>query len=196
MNIVLLSPHLPPPMTSFCVRLREAGAMVLGIADAPYDSLNEYWLETEAWLRTEFNISGIKADEIDRIKRKSHMKRVFERPGIPVPAGRVCRTAGEAGEVVFSSSLIYGMPVLDAVRGGDMASWIPREIPDDLDELGRRTIGAFGVRERPFHFEYFRLADGALVALEVNMRHPGGLTRSTCSTMRTTSTSTAPGWRC
>jgi hypothetical protein len=32
------------------------------------------------------------------------------------------------------------------------------------------------VRERFFHFEFFRLADGGLVGLEVNVRPPGGLT--------------------
>jgi len=37
-------------------------------------------------------------------------------------------------------------------------------------------VRAFRVRERPFHFEFFRLDDGALVALEVNLRQPGGLT--------------------
>jgi hypothetical protein len=284
MNVVFLSPHFPPSIATFCIRLREAGATVLGVADAPFeslrpelrgalteyyrvgdmhdrdallralgylthrygkierlDSLNEYWLETEAWLRTEFNIPGIRVDVIDRIKRKSHMKRVFQRAGILVPEGRVCRTAPETrrfveevgypiiakpdvgvgaartyrleddtdleaylgdkpaidyileecisgtlltfdglvdadGKVVFSSTLTYAMPVLDAVRGADMTYWLARAIPDDLDELGRRTVAAFRVRERPFHFEFFRLDDGTLVALEVNMRQPGGLT--------------------
>ena len=31
-----------------------------------------------------------------------------------------------------------------------------REIPRDLEEAGRRTLKAFGVRERFFHFEFFR----------------------------------------
>jgi len=284
MNIVFLSPHFPPSVAMFCIRLREAGATVLGLADAPYeslrpelraalseyyrvddmhdrdaliralgyfthrygkidriDSLNEYWLETEAHLRTEFNISGIRADEIDRVKRKSRMKRIFERAGIWVPRGRLCRTGPDArrfvaevgypiiakpdvgvgaartyrlgsdldleaylgdkpaidyileeeisgtlltydglvdraGEVVFSSTLTYGVPVLDAVRGADMFYWLGHEVPDDLEEVGRRTVRAFRVRERPFHFEFFRLDDGALVALEVNLRQPGGLT--------------------
>jgi hypothetical protein len=35
---------------------------------------------------------------------------------------------------------------------------------------------AFDVRERPFHFEIFRTADGGLIPLEVNMRPPGGWT--------------------
>jgi hypothetical protein len=52
-----------------------------------------------------------------------------------------------------------------------------REIPPDLEEAGRRTARAFDVRERFFHFEFFRAEqDGGIVALEVNLRPPGGLT--------------------
>ncbi len=40
MNVVFLSPHFPPTIGTFCVRLREVGATVLGIADAPYDALS------------------------------------------------------------------------------------------------------------------------------------------------------------
>lgn len=206
------------------------------------DSLNEYWLETEARLRTEFNIPGIGAHEIDRVKRKSRMKRVFERAGLLVPRGRVCHNGPEArrfvhevgypiiakpdigvgaartyrldtdedleaylgdkppldyileeaisgdivtydglvdreGAVVFSSTLTYSIGVLESVRGADIYYWIAREVPDDLEEVGQRTVAAFGVHERPFHFEYFRREPhGELVALEVNMRPPGGLT--------------------
>jgi hypothetical protein len=57
-----------------------------------------------------------------------------------------------------------------------MHYWIDREIAPDLDELGRHIVRVFRVRERPFHFEFFRMPDGQLVALEVNMRQPGGLT--------------------
>jgi hypothetical protein len=52
-----------------------------------------------------------------------------------------------------------------------------REIPADLEALGRRTLEAFDVRERFFHFEFFRQNETSdLIALEVNMRPPGGLT--------------------
>ncbi len=284
MNVVFLSPHFPPTLYLFCLRLRELGATVLGVADAAYDSLrpdlrdalteyyrvpdlhdydalvralghftarhgridridslNEYWLETEARLRTDFNIPGLNLQTIGRVKRKSAMKRVFERAGVPTARGRVARTtpaardfiaevgypviakpdvgvgaartyriendddlaaflAGRArvdyileeeltgqllsfdglvdrgGRIVFSSSLVYGLPVLDAVRGADMWYWIDREIAPDLAEIGERLVRAFDVRERPFHFEFFRLPDGGLTALEVNMRQPGGLT--------------------
>jgi hypothetical protein len=205
------------------------------------ESLNEYWLGTDARLRTEFNIPGIKLDEIQRIKRKSVMKRVFQKAGVPVARGRICRTEAQTrafvdevgfpviakpdvgvgaaktyriddpaalagylsdrpavdfiveefllgdlvsydgladrdGRVVFDASITYGMSVLDAVSGGDMTYWLDRTIPDDLVAVGRRVAAAFDVRERPFHFEFFRLPDGGLAALEVNMRQPGGLT--------------------
>jgi hypothetical protein len=81
-----------------------------------------------------------------------------------------------AGNLVFASSLVYGVPVLDAVRGADMFYWIDRDIAPDLVEIGERTIRAFDIRSRPFHFEFFRQPSGELAALEVNMRQPGGLT--------------------
>ncbi len=52
------------------------------------DSHNEYWLETEARLRTDFNIPGIRSDQIDRIKRKSRMRETFLKAGIKVARGR------------------------------------------------------------------------------------------------------------
>lgn len=284
MNVVFLSPHFPPQMGWFCVRLREVGATVLGIGDAPYeelrpelrealteyyrvpdladidalirafgwfihrhgridrvDSLNEWWLEAEAKLRTWFDVPGIRLDTIDAIKSKTVMKAIFAEAAVPAARGRICRTAADIralvaevgypivakpdvgvgaarthrlshdadlpsfladagstdyiceeflagdlfsydglvdrdGRVVFDASITYGISVLDSVEGGEMAYWIDRTIPDDLVALGRRLVDAFGVRERPFHFEFFRLPDGSLRALEVNMRQPGGLT--------------------
>ena len=41
MNVVFLSPHFPPHYYNFCRQLKAAGAHVLGIADAPYDSLSD-----------------------------------------------------------------------------------------------------------------------------------------------------------
>jgi hypothetical protein len=52
MNFVFFSPHFPANGAEFCDRLKKAGAMVLGIGDAPYDglepklkkALSEYYL--------------------------------------------------------------------------------------------------------------------------------------------------------
>jgi len=207
------------------------------------DSLNEYWLETEARLRTDFNLDGIKSDRILDIKRKSRMKEIYRAAGIPVAQGRVARTFSEAralleevgypvvakpdvgvgamatwkideeralerfferkppgdfileefvrgrivtfdglvdqeGRVVFFSSLAYGRGIMETVNEDDhVFYYTTREIPPDLEEVGRRTLSAFDVRGRFFHLEFFRRdPDGTLVALEVNMRPPGGLT--------------------
>ena len=49
------------------------------------ESNNEYWLERDAKLRTDFNItSGFQAADIPHIKFKSQMKEYYKRAGIPV----------------------------------------------------------------------------------------------------------------
>ncbi|MDO4316056.1 MAG: carbamoylphosphate synthase large subunit [Oscillospiraceae bacterium] len=49
------------------------------------ESNNEYWLERDARLRTDFHItSGFQTDDIPRIKYKSKMKEYYTKAGIPV----------------------------------------------------------------------------------------------------------------
>ena len=48
------------------------------------ESNNEYWLEKDAMLRTDFNIcSGFKSEDMPRIKYKSKMKEYYQKAGIP-----------------------------------------------------------------------------------------------------------------
>ena len=49
------------------------------------ESNNEYWLEQDAKLRTDFNIqSGFQVSDMERIKHKSKMKEFYTKAGIPV----------------------------------------------------------------------------------------------------------------
>ncbi len=49
------------------------------------ESNNEYWLEQDAALRTDFNItSGFQTTDIPRIRYKSEMKKYYEQAGIPI----------------------------------------------------------------------------------------------------------------
>lgn len=41
MNFIFISPHFPHTYWEFCDRLKRNGVNVLGIADAPYDTLSE-----------------------------------------------------------------------------------------------------------------------------------------------------------
>ena len=72
------------------------------------DSLNEYWLNTEARLRDDFNISGVRGNEIDFIRRKSYMKDNFRRAGVPVARGRVVQTIDDAHALIQET----GYPVI------------------------------------------------------------------------------------
>ena len=48
------------------------------------ESNNEYWLEQDARLRTDFNVtSGLQSDRIAFVKNKSEMKKCYARGGIP-----------------------------------------------------------------------------------------------------------------
>ena len=47
------------------------------------ESNNEYWLEKDAYLRTDFNITtGFRAEDVSRIKYKSKMKEYYKKAGI------------------------------------------------------------------------------------------------------------------
>ena len=207
------------------------------------DSHNEYWLETEARLRTDFNVPGLKEADMPRIKRKSVMKQVYQKAGVAVARGRVVHTLAEGrklvretgyplvakpdigvgaaktykihdeeqlksffetkppvdyileefvtgtiqtfdgitdrdGKLVFYTSHQYSSGIMETVLGDALIYYYSlREIPPDLEAAGRKTLKAFDVRERFFHFEFFRReSDNQIVALEVNMRPPGGLT--------------------
>ncbi|WP_379137479.1 acetyl-CoA carboxylase biotin carboxylase subunit family protein [Paenibacillus sp. sgz500958] len=47
-----------------------------------FESLNEYWLEQDAMIRTDFNIYGTKTDFIHNLKQKSKMKDFFYKSGV------------------------------------------------------------------------------------------------------------------
>jgi biotin carboxylase len=208
------------------------------------ESHNEYWLELDAKLRTDFNVFGYKNEDMLSIKTKRQMKEIFRDHGLKVAAGDVFHSDDEArklakklkfpviikpnsgvgasdtykikskeeledffgyktegveyimeefidgdivtfdgltdheGNIVFYSSLEYSEAVLDTVeKDGDMFYYVPREISDELVKLGKVCVEAFNVKERFFHFEFFRVKKTKeLMALEVNCRPPGGLT--------------------
>ncbi|MFU2077791.1 ATP-grasp domain-containing protein [Avibacterium endocarditidis] len=208
------------------------------------ESHNEYWLELDAKLRTDFNVFGYKNEDMKSIKTKSQMKEIFRQTGLKVAKGRVFKSDEDAkklaselgfpviikpnsgvgasdtykikntqeldaffsqknpnveyimeefidgdivtfdgltdrkGNIVFYSSLEYSEAVLDTVeKDGDMFYYVPREISPKLVELGKQCVKAFNVKERFFHFEFFRVKKtNELLPLEVNCRPPGGLT--------------------
>lgn len=95
-----------------------------------------------------------------------------------VENGVLCTYDGlinQYGDIVFETSFIYTQPTLDLVNNGlDYANIIEPNIDPKLKELGQRIVYKFGMRERFFHIEFFRLPDGEYIALEYNNRIAGG----------------------
>ena len=95
-----------------------------------------------------------------------------------VENGVLCTYDGlinQHGDIVFETSFIYTQPTLNLVNNGlDYANIIEPNIDPKLKELGQRIVYKFGMRERFFHIEFFRLPDGEYIALEYNNRIAGG----------------------
>ena len=73
------------------------------------ESLNEYWLPVDARLRTDFNIAvGTREDGIGVLVRKSEMKKVFLKAGIPTARQHVVTNLDE-GKAFVSQ---VGYPVI------------------------------------------------------------------------------------
>ncbi|MBZ0271721.1 carboxylate--amine ligase [bacterium] len=72
------------------------------------DSLNEHWLAAEAHLREDFNIPGLKPEDLPKYRSKTHMREVFKKAGVPCSIGEPY--AGEAGLRAFVKG--HGYPVV------------------------------------------------------------------------------------
>ena len=84
------------------------------------ESNNEYWLEQDARLRTDFNVtSGIKSDFVAAIRNKSEMKKYYALGGIPT-ARQIKGSEGEAKVKAFAKKT--GYPIIAKPDSGMGAS--------------------------------------------------------------------------
>ena len=82
-----------------------------------------------------------------------------------------------AGRLVFCTSHVYDRGIMEVRAGAlDGFYYSLRSIPPALEQIGRRALAAFALRPRFFHLEFFARPDGLYVALEMNVRPPGGFT--------------------
>lgn len=86
---------------------------------------------------------------------------------------------------IFAASEVFPPSISDVVKSHlDVFYYCQKEIPADLAKIGPAVLKAFEVKNRFFHLEFFRLTQdikglgkvGDIVALETNMRCPGGFT--------------------
>lgn len=72
------------------------------------ESHSEYWLEQDARLREDFNITGLRPRDMEAVKRKTRMKQVFAQAGINVAPGAIASTIKEAKTLIAET----GYPVV------------------------------------------------------------------------------------
>ncbi len=124
------------------------------------ESLNEYWLATEARLRDDFNIDGIRGHQINAIRRKSEMKTRFRQAGVAVAPGRVVHDLTEARTLIAETGYPVvakpdaGVGALDTYRldsDADLTALFASPLPADyiLEGFVTGTIVSFdGLTDR------------------------------------------------
>lgn len=81
------------------------------------------------------------------------------------------------GNIVFDTSFTYSLPTLELLNNSlDYYTDIEPNLDDKLVEIGQNIVKQFGMKERFFHIEFFKLPDGDYIALEYNNRIAGGIT--------------------
>ena len=113
----LLQPELKESLTEYyrVDSLENYDEVYRGVAYFAYrygridwiESNNEYWLEQDARLRTDFNVvTGIQSDRIRSIKEKSEMKKHYLEGGIPT-ARQTLASAGREAVAAFAAEVGY-----------------------------------------------------------------------------------------
>lgn len=116
------------------------------------ESNNEYWLETDAGLRTDFNIStGFQVQDLPRIKCKSKMKEYYRKAGIPVARWTMAESIGRCLD--FIREVRY--PVIVKPDNGVGASHTYRLNNDCelMDFFASREPGVSYIMEELIHGE-------------------------------------------
>ena len=108
------------------------------------ESNNEYWLELDAALRTDFNITtGLKAHEIEKYKSKLRMKDYYRRAGLPcarcAPVTDLAAGLAERCEIEVAYAIGVAQPVsvyVDTFGTGAA----------DDEKLAKRILEVFDLR--------------------------------------------------
>ena len=122
------------------------------------ESNNEYWLEQDAKLRTDFNITtGIKTDKIHNIKEKSAMKSSYEKGGISTAAYHMVSTLEEA-EKLAKDEVYFGILILKKGLADGLVSGAIHSTKDTLkptlqiigvDKNKSNIVSSFFIMELP-----------------------------------------------
>ncbi len=116
------------------------------------ESNNEYWLEQDARIRTDFNITtGMKADEIYGFKSKSAMKEFYHKAGVPVARHHMVSTIEDGLEfiakvgypVVVKPDIGVGAAKTYKLKNDDDTHMFYSELPENVQYIMEEFIEGF-----------------------------------------------------
>jgi len=143
--------------------IAETGYPVVAKPDAGVGALDTYRLDTDEDLAAFFK----KKPAVDYIVEAFVAGTIYSFDGL----------TDRNGDIVFNTAHTYSQGIMETVNQGSHVSYHSlRKVPPALESMGRKCVRVFDVRERFFHIEFFQTAPEVYVALEVNMRPPGGYT--------------------
>lgn len=119
------------------------------------ESHNEFWLETDARLRTDFNILGLKNADMAPVKRKSVMKERFHSAGVTVARGKVCHTRPEVESFIEE----VGYPIVAKPDVGVGAN-------QTYKIHNARELDDFFATRPPVDFIFEEFIEGAIVTFD------------------------------
>lgn len=137
---------------------------------------------------------GVGAAATYKIKSEEDLKQ-FYNVGFQVPyimeeyiEGNITSLDGicdSNSDIIFCDNEVFPPSIMDIVNENlEVSYYVNKIVPDDIYQAGQKVLKAFHIQSRYFHLEFFRLTKekkglgkiGDIVALEVNMRPPGGIT--------------------
>ena len=96
------------------------------------ESHNEYWLNQDAQLREQFNVTGPKPKDLKKTKFKSEMKKLFKKAGVPVVPGQIVKTL-QAVDMAVSK---IGLPMIAKPDNGvGAAGTYKLETTEDVEQF-------------------------------------------------------------
>ena len=144
--------------------IREVGYPVVAKPDRGVGALNTYKINNESDLTTFIQTRP----PVDYIMEEFVEGDIVSFDGL----------TDRSGNIVFYTGHSYMGGIMETVNEDNHIYYYSfRSLPEDLETAGVKTVKAFDIRERFFHIEYFRRKrDQKIVALEINVRPPGGYT--------------------
>lgn len=104
------------------------------------ESHNETWLRLEAFLNERLGIEGLQPHQIDRLKKKSVMKKVFQRCGLSVARAALVKDGSQAMRLAED----LGYPLILKPDEGVGAAGIHRlTSPEDLERVLPQLAGEY-----------------------------------------------------